>query len=108
MTVEVIALWQADCDRCGWHTRQADSKSWVEQLAAWHRNACPNPEPPPTPRNGARMECGDWWWADPGSAAGATRAFCPIHGDRLMVEANVPEPETFFNKPDKFWTLTSA
>ena len=36
-------LWQADCDRCGWHTRQADSKRWVNEMAALHRKTCPAP-----------------------------------------------------------------
>lgn len=39
---------QADCNHCGWHTRQvdADDRWWVEKMAARHEKLCPFPHPP--------------------------------------------------------------
>lgn len=43
MTVTIVKLWQADCDRCGWHTRQAEGSNgaqWVHEMAEKHERDC--------------------------------------------------------------------
>lgn len=84
-------LYQADCDRCGWHTRQAEAKWWVERMALLHKEHCPDPHY----ENGAEMECGCWWRATPGSAVGETEEECPTHGRTLVAKANVECPESW-------------
>lgn len=39
-TVDLV-MFQADCDDCGWHTRQALPKRWVNEMARRHRLTCP-------------------------------------------------------------------
>ena len=92
MSARVVSetLHQGRCDRCGWHTWPLEREKEAEGLVKLHDKACPNPMPP---RNGALMDCGCWNNASPGSCVGETREKCPVHGDALMVEANVPEPE---------------
>lgn len=83
---------QADCDRCGWHTREADGdrgKQWVEYMVAEHEKSCPNPPPP---RCGALMKCGCWYYALPGDEAGRTKAECPLHGLVVAIKMNVDAP----------------
>lgn len=88
--VEQTELFQADCVRCGWHTRQSRDRSWIEQLARAHKGACPNPPPP---REGGILHCGCWAYVMPGTVAGSDHWRCPNgHGPQLVVTCNVDEP----------------
>lgn len=44
-TVEHGVLYQADCVRCGWHTRQADVRAWAFNMADIHRKNCTEGKP---------------------------------------------------------------
>lgn len=94
---------QASCPCCGWHTREVETRGWVHMMGAAHEKSCPN-RPPPL--NGALMECGCWHNAMPGSSAGMTREVCPVHGDTLMVMANVPLPDGAENV--RGWALVDS
>lgn len=37
--------YQADCDNCGWHTRESGAKSWVLTMADQHVQDCPRIKP---------------------------------------------------------------
>jgi hypothetical protein len=39
--VQVMEMWQATCDNCGWHTQPASSRSAVREWARLHRVTCP-------------------------------------------------------------------
>lgn len=85
-------LHQADCQRCGWHTRQSSDRSWIASMAKEHHKVCPNPYY----RNGSLMECGCWYACiSPGSAVGEAKAECPLHGETVMAKANVKAPIPF-------------
>ena len=87
---KVIALFQAECERCGWHTRQADQKWWARQMADAHEKVCPVPE---YRRNGALMSCGCWTYeVMPGDSLGKQRYSCPVHGNVTTEKMNVDEP----------------
>lgn len=87
--VHVTTRFQADCDNCGWHTREADQKHWVVRMVEQHKRVCPNPDPL---RNGALMECGCWNYAPAGASVGFVEG-CPVHGSVEAVTMNVPEPD---------------
>lgn len=82
---EEPATYQANCTHCGWHTRPSYAKAVTMRLARQHVDSCPHPLRP----IGALMSCGCWWHALPGTEVGVTERTCPVHGDVLMVEANV-------------------
>lgn len=84
---QTTTYYQADCERCGWHTRQADTKNWVLRMADLHFAICPNPYF----RNGAMAACGCWYYAQAGDSVGMSLA-CPIHGATAIKQANVDEP----------------
>ncbi len=88
ITIETqkTTYYQADCERCGWHTRQADTKHWVVKMAEQHFAICPNPYY----RAGAVAACGCWYYASPGDAVGQPLN-CPIHGATEILKANVDE-----------------
>lgn len=99
---QVTTLFQADCPQCGWHTRQADQKQWVREMADAHEKVCPNPPPPPLRRNGMTASCGCWYFGMPGNSVGRTVETCPRHGTVGMVEANVYEIDG--EATGKWWT----
>lgn len=43
--VQVVEMWQATCDACGWHTQPASPHSAVREWARLHRVTCPRKAP---------------------------------------------------------------
>lgn len=39
--VQVVEMWQATCDNCGWHTQPASPRDVVREWARLHRVTCP-------------------------------------------------------------------
>lgn len=99
ITIEVIERFQAECERCGWHTREFSGGDralrQIEHLSRLHMNVCPNPKI----RSGGTTDCGCWTYeVSPGESTGDKEKTCPVHGPTTIVKMNVDEPTPWGTK----------